>query len=89
MIRTEAMTDRKLEFDLILDESPAGVQGDALSLLVASGDFIAVRLPYGFVGLRIVHTQTLLYVGAGQLHIKQIIPRAADESPSTAVPVLS
>ena len=68
------MTRRRLEFDVILDEWPGGVQSDALRSLIASGDVTAVRLPYGFVGLKMIHTQTLLYVEAGRPHIKQVLP---------------
>jgi len=65
---------RRLEFDVILDGWPTGAQGKALGSLIASGDVIAVRLPLGFMGLTIVHTRTLLYVEAGQLRVRQILP---------------
>ncbi len=68
------MTHRKPEFSAVLDEWPHGPQGDALTSLIISGDVVAVRLPHGFVGLKIVPTQTLFYVEAGRLHIRQVLP---------------
>ncbi len=84
----DPVSRRRLEFDLILDEWPTGAQGQALHSLVASGDVVSAPLPHGFVGLTIRYTQMMLYVEAGRLHIKQILPPGGP-SPSTAVPVPS
>lgn len=68
------ITLNRMEFDLVLDQSPRGAAGDALQSLIASGDVVAVGLPYGFVGLTIVHSQTLVYVEAGRLRLRQVLP---------------
>lgn len=68
-------TYRRPVFDLVLDAWPDNAQGQALSSLVASGDVAATELPYGFVGLRIVSSQTLLYVEEGRWHVAQIVPQ--------------
>lgn len=82
----DAVSRRRLEFDFILDEWPTGAQGQALQSLVASGDVVTAPLPQGFVGLTIRHTQMMVYVEAGRLHVKQVLPPPGP-SPSTAVPV--
>ncbi len=41
---------RRVEFDVVLDKWPDGAQGETLRSLIASGDVVAIRLPYGFVG---------------------------------------
>lgn len=64
----------RTEFDVILDESPAGPKGEALHSLVASGDVVAARLPRGFVGVKLLHTRTLFFIEQGQWHLKQIRP---------------
>ncbi len=56
----DRVSRRRLEFDLILDEWPTGVQGQALHSLLASGDVVAAPLPHGFVGLTIRHTRMML-----------------------------
>jgi len=63
-----------MEWDLVLDQWPRGPAGDALQSLIASGDVVAVDLPYGFVGLTIVHSQTIFYVEAGRVHVKHFLP---------------
>ncbi len=70
MTRQDAVTPRRLEFDVVLDAWPGG----ALDSLVASGDVLAVLLPYGFVGLKILPTQILVYAEAGRMHVKQVFP---------------
>jgi len=82
-----AVARRKLEFDFILDEWPPGAQGQALQSLVASGDVVAAPLPHGFVGMTIRHSRMMVYVEAGRLHVKQVLPPPSGPSPSTAVPV--
>ncbi len=82
----EADSRRRLKFDFILDEWPRGAQGQALQSLVASGDVRAAPLLYGFVGLTIRHTQMMVYVEAGRLHVKQVLPQPGGLSPSTASP---
>src|SRR5574341_1958745 len=74
MTTQDAVVDRRLQFDVVLDAWPDGAQGKALHSLVASGDVAAVRLPYGFVGLTIVSARMLLYLDAGQLHVRQVLP---------------
>lgn len=76
MTTQDAVIRRRLEFDVALDAWPDGAQGKALHSLVASGDVVAVRLPYGFVGLTIVSGQMLLYLDAGRLHVRQVLPAA-------------
>ncbi len=76
MTTRDAVIRRRLEFDVVLDAWPDGAQGKALHSLVSSGDVAAVRLPYGFVGLTIVSAQMLLYLDAGQLHVRQVLPAA-------------
>ncbi len=82
-----AVSIRRLEFDFFLDEWPNGAQGQALQSLVASGDVVATPLPHGFVGLTIRHTRMMVYVEAGRLHVKQVLPPPIGPAPSTAVPV--
>jgi len=89
MIWRDPVSRRRIEFDLVLDQWPTGVQGQALQSLVASGDVVAVPLPHAFVGLSIRHTQMMLYVEAGRLHVKQVLPPPGGPSPSTVVPVPS
>ncbi len=74
MTRQDAVTPRRLEFDVVLDEWPGGEQGGALDSLVASGDVLAVLLPCGFVGLKIIPAQILIYAEAGRMHVKQVLP---------------
>ncbi len=74
MTRQHTVTPHGLEFDVVLDEWPDGAQGDALHSLVASGDVLAVLLPYGFVGLKIIPAQILIYAEAGRMHVKQVFP---------------
>ena len=69
------MHSRRLEFDLVLDRWPARKQGRALWSLVASGDIEAVRLPRGFVGLRIQPAQTLVYIEDGRPYVRQVLPQ--------------
>ncbi len=83
----DAVSRRRLEFDFILDEWPTKAQGQALQSLLASGDVVATPLPHGFVGVTIRHTQMMVYVEAGRLHVKQVLPLPGSPSPSTAVPV--
>lgn len=64
----------RIKFDLVLDEWPRGAQGAALDSLARSGDVITVRLPYGFVGVKILRTQILVYVESGRMHVKQVLP---------------
>lgn len=66
---------RRTDFDVVIDEWPAGPKGMALQSLVDSGEVRAVRLPRRFVGLRIQHTQTLIYIEAGHPHVKQVLPQ--------------
>jgi len=73
----------RLEFDALLDEWPAGAEGEALWSLVRSGDVIATRLPRGFVGIRIVPSHTQASIVAGRLRIRQVFPPRG-----TGVPVL-
>lgn len=73
MTTRETVIRRRLEFDVVLDAWPDGAQGEALDSLIAGGDVAAAHLPYGFVGLTIASAQTLLYLEAGRLHIKQIL----------------
>lgn len=68
------MHPRRMEFDLILDRWPAEAAGRALQSLVQSGDVQAVRLPRGFVGLRIQPAQTLIYIEDGRPHVRQVLP---------------
>ncbi len=75
MTRKDTIIRRRLEFDLVLDAWPDAAHGKALHSLVTSGDVVAVRLPYGFVGLTIVSAPMLLYVDAGRLHVRQVLPR--------------
>jgi len=82
----DAMSRRRLEFEFILDEWPTGAQGQALQSLVASGDVLAAPLPYGFVGLTIRHTEMMVYVEAGRLHVKQVLQQPGGLSPTTAWP---
>ena len=63
-----------LEFDVIVDEWPPGLKGEALHSLVASSDVIVARLPQGFVGVKLRYTRTLVYIEHGQWHLKQIRP---------------
>lgn len=56
MTSWQGMIRRKPEFSVVLDEWPHGPQGDALTSLIITGDVVAVGLPHGFVGLKIVHT---------------------------------
>jgi hypothetical protein len=65
MATQDAVTRRKLEFDIVLDAWPDGTQANALRSLVASGDVAAVPLARGFVGLTIVSARMLLYLDAG------------------------
>lgn len=67
-------TPHTVDFDIVLDEWPGGAAGDALRSLIASGDLVVLSLPYGFVGLKIIHSQTLLYMEAGHLRVKQVVP---------------
>lgn len=69
------MHSRRVKFDLVLDRWPAKTQGRALWSLVASGDVQAVRLPRGFVGLRIQPAQTLIYIEDGRPHVRQVLPQ--------------
>lgn len=73
MTARETVIRRRLEFDVVLDAWPHGAQGEALDSLIAGGDVAALHLPHGFVGLTIASAQTLLYVEAGKLHVKQIL----------------
>lgn len=68
------MAPRNVAFDLVLDRWPAGPQGRALQSLVDDGEVTATRLPRGFVGLVIHHTQTLVYIEAGRPHVRQVLP---------------
>ncbi len=77
MTAQDAVIRRRLEFDVVLDAWPDGAQGKALHSLVASGDVAAVRLPNGFVGLTIASGQILLYLDAGQLHVRQVLPTSS------------
>jgi hypothetical protein len=74
MTRQDAIVRRRLEFDVVLDAWPDHTQGQALHSLISSGDVTAVRLPRGFVGLTIVPAPMLLYLDAGQLHVRQVLP---------------
>lgn len=74
MTRQYVVIPRRLEFDVVLDAWPGGAQGGALQSLVTSGDVLAVLLPYGFVGLKILPTQILVYAEAGRMHVKQVFP---------------
>jgi hypothetical protein len=73
MTTREIVIHRRPEFDVVLDGWPGGAQGKALHSLIETGDVAASPLPYGFVGLTIAAAQTLLYVEAGKLHLKQIL----------------
>lgn len=64
----------RLDFDVVLDEWPSGAQGAALDSLARSGDIITVLLPNGFVGVKILPTQILVYVESGRMHVKQVLP---------------
>ena len=74
MTTQDAVIRRWVEFDLVLDAWPEGAQGKALHSLVASGDVSAVLLSRGFVGLTIFSAQMLLYLDAGQLKVRQVLP---------------
>ncbi len=76
MTTQDAVIRRRVEFDVVLDAWPDGAQGKALHSLVASGDVAAVRLSHGFIGLTIVSAQMLLYLDAGQLKVRQVLPAA-------------
>lgn len=78
----------RIEFDVILDEWPAGPKGDALHSLVASGDVIAARLPRGFVGVKLLDTRTVFYIEQGQWHLKQIRPTPEVSQPEGGHSVL-
>ncbi len=72
---------RRAGFDVVLDAWLGGAQGKALHSLVSSGDVVAVRFPHGFVELTIVSAQMLLYLDAGQLHVRQVLPTPGGRVP--------
>ncbi|HVH30268.1 MAG TPA: hypothetical protein VNA31_01190 [bacterium] len=74
MTTQDTVTRRRVDFDVVLDGWPDAAQGRALHSLVASGDVAAVRLSHGFIGLTIVSAQMLLYLDAGQLKVRQVLP---------------